>query len=74
VALNAAENGFAAYIGIYNADAPTTYEFDYTLPAGFKLTEVDGGSIRVIDNNGRVAGTIGTPWAYDADGEAVNTK
>ncbi len=74
VAVNAAENGFAAYIGIYDADAPTTYEFGYTLPAGFKLTEVGDGSIRTVDNHGRVTGTIGTPWTYDADGGAVNTK
>ena len=37
IAADAGRYGFASYVAIRNASAPTAYEFRYDLPEGFKL-------------------------------------
>ena len=74
IAIDAAQAGFAAYVVVRDETAPTSYEFDVDLPKGFKLSEDGSGGIEVLNDDGEVAGTIATPWAFDANGETVSTQ
>ena len=74
VALDASAAGFAAYVGILDASAPTAYEFEYELPDGFKLTESDSGNVIIRDADGDSLGMIEAPWAVDAEGNPVQTR
>lgn len=74
LALNATDDGFASYIVILNEDAPTSYNFAFDMPSGYKLREDGNGGIEALNDDGDVVGVITAPWAVDADGEAVRTS
>ena len=73
IALDASEEGFAAYVYIRDASAPTSYEFEFGLPSGFKLSEDGEGGIEVLNVEGDVIGTVAPPWAVDANGDSAPT-
>jgi len=73
IALGASQTGFATYVVVRDENAPTSYEFNFDLPTGFKLSEDGEGGIEVLNSNQEVVGKIEAPWAFDADGEAVDT-
>ena len=74
MAVMAAEGGFSSYIVIHNETAPTAYEFDVTLPTGFKMSENGAGGVNILNADDGIEGIIAAPWAFDADGEAVTTQ
>lgn len=59
--------------------SPETYEVEFKLPQGTylryakDLEGVEDGSIEVADNFGDVIMAIDLPYAYDAEGKALNT-
>lgn len=73
IALDAAQDGFSAYVAVNDSAAPTRYEFDYDLPSGFKLSEDGAGGIEILDSENEVVGDIAPPWAVDANGASVRT-
>ena len=73
IALDAAEDGFSAYVAVNDSTAPTRYEFGYDLPSGFKLSEDGAGGIEILNSDNEVVGDIAPPWAVDANGAAVRT-
>ena len=73
IAADASRYGFAAYVAIHDATAPTAYEFGYELPEGYKLSEDGRGGIKVINGEDIIVGAILAPWALDADGQQVPT-
>ena len=74
MAVIASELGFSSYIVIHNETAPTAYEFDVTLPTGFKMSENEAGGVSILNADDGIEGIIVAPWAFDADGEAVTTQ
>ena len=74
IAVVASEAGFSAYTIIHNETAPTAYEFDVTLPTGFKMSENEAGGVNILNADDGIEGIIVAPWAFDADGEAVTTQ
>ena len=73
IALDAAQDGFSAYVAVNDSSAPTRYEFGYDLPSGFKLSEDGAGGVEILDSENEVVGDIAPPWAVDANGAAVAT-
>ena len=73
VALDASEDGFSAYMFIHDASAPTSYEFGFTLPSGFKLNEDGAGGIEILNADDDVVGSVAAPWAVDSKGDPVQT-
>lgn len=68
--------GIRSLITIENADAPHDYSFDFDIPEGCILKDVDGYIYIVNENAGdesEVIGMIEPAWAKDANGESVNT-
>ena len=51
-----------------SAASPTDYQFPITHEIGQKLVSRSDGSVDVVDLTGAVVGTIGVPWAIDAQG------
>ena len=74
IALDASQDGFAAYVIIRDETASTSYEFDIDLPDDFKMVEDGSGSIQILDEDGNIIGAIATPWAFDANGAPVPTN
>ncbi len=80
VAAQADTTGAREAITITGANAPTTYAFPLTIPAGASLvpdSNGDGGySIQSTPSNGVTIqyGKIGAPWAKDANGNPVPTS
>ena len=73
IAVDASQHGFAVYVAISKATAPTAYEFDYELPKGSKLSEDSKGGIKIMNSDDEIVGVIQAPWAFDANGESVTT-
>ena len=80
VAAQADTTGAREAITITGSNAPTTYAFPLTVPAGASLvpdSNGDGGySIQSTPSNGVTIqyGKIGAPWAKDANGNPVPTS
>ena len=74
IAVVASEVGFSSYIVIHNETAPTSYEFDLTLPTGYKLSENGVGGVNILNANDEIEGIIAVPWAFDNNGDAVTTQ
>ena len=74
IALDASQEGFAAYVVVRDENAPVSYEFGHDLPAGFKLSEDGEGGIEVLNPRQEVVGVIAAPWAVDANGVEVQTE
>lgn len=66
--------GATTIIEIANADAPTTYHFDFDLPRGWRLEARPDGSVLIVDRIGELAGRIEAPWARDATGKELATS
>ena len=73
MAVVASEVGFSSYIVIHDETAPTSYEFDLTLPTGYKLSENGIGGVNIVNANDEIEGIIAVPWAFDDNGDAVTT-
>lgn len=58
---------------IKNSDAPSSYEYEFTLDAGDSLVQV-GEYIAILDSAGNVSAAIDKPWAKDALGMDVPTS
>lgn len=74
MAVVASEMGFSSYIIIHDETAPTSYEFDLTLPTGYKLSENGVGGVNILNANDEIEGIIAVPWAFDNNGDAVTTQ
>ena len=74
MAVVASEMGFSSYIIIHNETAPTSYEFDLTLPTGYKLSENGIGGVNILNANDEIEGIIAVPWAFDDNGDSVTTQ
>lgn len=56
-----------------NANAPTTYSYQLSLPSGVKMTSGAGGNMALITANGKYLGGIAPAWARDSRGASVPT-
>lgn len=65
--------GAQIIVTIDSAASPTDYLFEFSAPDGFTPALSDDGSIAFVDDGGLVAGSIESPWAFDASGAAVPT-
>lgn len=61
-----------AVIQIDSPEAPTTYSFEMTGEYSTLEMREDGG-IDALDEHNNVVASVDSPWAYDANGEAVPT-
>lgn len=73
--------GVRTLINIKNNTAPKEYSFTFDLDEGSKLIsdseylgeEFSSGEIFIVNSENIIVGIIDKPWAYDANGEAVET-
>lgn len=73
--------GVRTLINIKNNTAPKEYSFTFDLDEGSKLIsdseylgeEFSSGEIFIVNSENIIVGVIDKPWAYDANGEAVET-
>jgi len=66
-------SGTQTLISISSATAAKEYRFPLSLPEESTAEVQADGSVLVRDSAGQIAGGYRTPWAYDANGEAVPT-
>jgi hypothetical protein len=59
---------------IENAEAPTKYDYDFSIPDGGSMTVRDDGVVIITDANDEFAGVVAPAWANDSDGEPVPTR
>lgn len=55
------------------SNAPENYSYDVEMPSGTSMKATPSGGVDLINGSGQVVGTIGAPWARDANGVAVKT-
>ncbi|MDO5633393.1 MAG: hypothetical protein Q4G34_00765 [Micrococcus sp.] len=67
-------HGEQTLIHITDADAPSVYDFDFTLPIGSQVLASEDGGVDIIDVAGERLGFIKAPWAVDAHGQDVPTR
>lgn len=73
--------GVRTLINIKNNTAPKEYSFTFDLDEGSKLIsdseylgeEFSSGEIFIVNSENIIVGIIDKPWAYDANGEEVET-
>jgi len=65
---------YQALVRIESASAPTEYRFPVDISGGGRLVLQEDGSVLVVDDDGRTAGTFISPWAVDANGQPVPTS
>lgn len=73
--------GVRTLINIKNNTAPKEYSFTFDLDEGSKLIsdseylgeEFSSGEIFIVNSENIIVGILDKPWAYDANGEAVET-
>lgn len=66
--------GIAINTVISSPEAPTSYRYDLTLPAGAVLTQVEDGGVIISGPSGNLISIIANPWAKDATGKDVPTR
>lgn len=59
---------------IDNADAPTRYDYDLSVPDGGAMTIREDGVVIITDQEGGFVGTVAPAWAKDAAGDPVATR
>ncbi len=59
---------------IEDADAPSSYSYEFDVPSGASLALTSDGGAQVATDEGVVTATIDAPWAVDANGAAVPTR
>ena len=81
VAQPLSDGSLRAAVSITGPDAPMSYSYDLTLPAGVEPVLNDAGGvdlIRAINSDDAtgvvVVGGLQTPWATDANGDPVATR
>jgi hypothetical protein len=62
------DDGHQTLLRIDGPASPTVYRFEDAVPAGVTATVVADGSVSLADGS-----TIAAPWAFDANGAAVDT-
>ena len=68
-------DGIRALIAIADSASPTSFSFPITLPEGHRLNLTEGGGAQASDPvTGIVSLIVPSPWAVDADGNAVPTR
>ncbi|MEN0083366.1 MAG: hypothetical protein AAGC66_01240 [Leifsonia sp.] len=58
---------------IYNASAPTRYDYPINVPADASLTQDANGTVAVVAADGSPLRVFGEAWAKDSNGDAVPT-
>ena len=58
---------------IEDADAPSSYSYEFDVPSGASLALTSDGGAQVATDEGVVTATIDAPWAVDANGAPVPT-
>ena len=74
VAAQPTDVGVQALVVIENSEAPHSYAFDITPPAGGHLAVRTDGGIEVFGADGFSTASIAPPWAKDASGASVPTN
>lgn len=59
---------------IENQNAPTRYDYDFTLPDGAHIEQADGGGLYFVAQDESVLGGVAPAWAVDAAGASVPTR
>jgi len=73
-AVQATDNGGVRMLTVIdNADAPTRYPYNVSVPDGGSIKLNDDGSAVVFDGSGQPIASVAPPWATDANGNAVPT-
>lgn len=67
-------NGSQTLISIESAKASHTYKFPFEAPAGSVSQLEEDGSVSFINDEGEYVGGITKPWAYDANGQQLETS
>lgn len=67
------DGGVQMLTTIKNANAPTRYTYEVSVPDGGKVSVIDDGRATVTDARGTVVMTVDVPWAKDANGVSVPT-
>jgi hypothetical protein len=58
---------------IDSADAPTRYDYDFSVPDGGAITIREDGVVVITDHAGGFSGAVAPAWAKDANGAPVST-
>jgi len=56
-----------------DADAPTEYEYDVSIPTGGYMKKIQDGSVKILDKNKKFVGAFTPAWALDKNGKKVPT-
>lgn len=67
-------NGSQTLISIESAEASHTYKFPFEAPSGSVSQLEEDGSVSFINDEGEYVGGITKPWAYDANGQQLETS
>lgn len=54
-------------------NAPEDYSYEVDMPAGTSMKAAPSGGVDFINSAGQIVGTIGAPWARDANGVDIKT-
>lgn len=73
ITTGATETGAQSIITIKSSDAPSEYSFDLALQEGTFLVMDEDGSVDISNGDQIIIGEVKKPWAYDANGNPVNT-
>lgn len=68
------DGGVRVLTVIKSSQAPTGFDYDLKLDDGHKLHELDDGRVVVVDGDDVVVAIIEAPWAFDAQGDAVEVS
>ncbi|WP_338886678.1 hypothetical protein [Rhodococcus sovatensis] len=69
-----AEQGALLMINMLDASAPSRFEFDTELPAGWSVRVERDGSVSMVDDHGVPRIFIGATWALDSRSARVGTR
>ncbi|KZF08049.1 hypothetical protein A2J03_21840 [Rhodococcus sp. EPR-157] len=69
-----AEQGALLMINLLDASAPTRFEFDTELPAGWSFRVERDGSVSIVDDHELSRIFIGATWAIDSRSARVGTR
>ncbi|MFI5974866.1 hypothetical protein [Streptomyces sp. NPDC051452] len=67
------DGGFRALFTLNDANAPRQQSFRLALPTGATVRQTAEGGLIVFNADGTIIGGLETPWAKDANGNAVPT-
>jgi Protein of unknown function (DUF2599) len=74
IAVQAFDHGTRIQTVIDSSNSPTEYAYEFSLPAGSKITAGKGGGAVIFDANGTFLGGLAAPWAKDRTGKNIPTR